>query len=403
MKLRYCCSLTTTPDFSKITNLEELNLEGCVNLVSVHPLVVMLKRLVVLKLPGCLKVDHLPEALGRIKSLMELHVDKTAITELPSFVTSLINLESLSIGGQGRIQPRWWTAITAPFSLLKQVPESIGGLSSLHKLNLEGNNFTILPGSLSQLSDLDTLRVDGCKKLEVLPELPLSVWSVHASDCASLREMLGSSKRHFYINFKNCPKLFNNDTIDSEGSISKTQESSYFDIGYHGNSMPEWFTNRSTENHLNIELPSDWCYDKNFWGDDKKFRGYATCVVFKCTKPHKLKGCFVKNFDGASLTTIHYFPNLTSDYLKDVVIGILESYMIWLHYNRDTLGWKEAKNFVKFCFEYDNECVEVKECGVRLIRDEDIKQKADLSMLQGLPTPTQHGGVLRLDGVFWSW
>ncbi|GKG17160.1 NB-ARC domains-containing protein [Tanacetum coccineum] len=109
MKLRYCCNLTTSPDFSEITNLEELILEGCVNLVSIHPSIGMLRRLVVLNLTGCLKVDQLPEALGRIKSLTELHVDRTAITELPSFVSSLINLESLSFGGQGRIQPKWWT------------------------------------------------------------------------------------------------------------------------------------------------------------------------------------------------------------------------------------------------------------------------------------------------------
>nr|GEY06819.1 NB-ARC domains-containing protein [Tanacetum cinerariifolium] len=109
----------------KITSLEELDLEGCVNLVSVYPSIGMLKRLVVLNLSnckqvqnfpsrvetGCQKVDQLPEALGRIKSLTKLHVDRTAITELPSFVSSLINHESLSFGGQGRVQPRWWTAI----------------------------------------------------------------------------------------------------------------------------------------------------------------------------------------------------------------------------------------------------------------------------------------------------
>ncbi|GKB26386.1 NB-ARC domains-containing protein [Tanacetum coccineum] len=119
MKLRYCCSLTTTLDFSEITNLEVLDLEGCVNMVTIHPSIGMLKRLVVLNirdckqlqnfpsrvemdalqvlnLTGCLKVDQLPEALGRITSLMELHADRTAITEVPSFVSSLINLESLS-------------------------------------------------------------------------------------------------------------------------------------------------------------------------------------------------------------------------------------------------------------------------------------------------------------------
>ncbi|GKC30725.1 NB-ARC domains-containing protein, partial [Tanacetum coccineum] len=220
MKLRHCCNLTTTPDFSEITSLEELDLESCVNMVTVHPSIGMLKRLVVLNmrdcrrvrsfpskvemdslrvlnLTGCLKVDQLPEALGRVKSLTELHVDRTAITELTSFVSSLINLESLSFGGQVRIQPRWWTSITAPFGLLSkqqqpqrslslaglhmlkflnfsycnlvQIPESIKGLSCLEDLNLEGNYFTILTESLSQLSHLIRLFVDGCKKLEVLP------------------------------------------------------------------------------------------------------------------------------------------------------------------------------------------------------------------------------------------
>ncbi|GKB23519.1 NB-ARC domains-containing protein, partial [Tanacetum coccineum] len=87
IKLRYCCNLSTTPDFLEITNLEELSLEGCVDLISVHPSTRFLKRLVVLNLrdckrlqnfpsrvemdslqvlnlTGCLKLDRLPEALG---------------------------------------------------------------------------------------------------------------------------------------------------------------------------------------------------------------------------------------------------------------------------------------------------------------------------------------------------
>ncbi|GKG13775.1 NB-ARC domains-containing protein, partial [Tanacetum coccineum] len=71
MKLRYCFNLTTTPDFSEITNLEELDLEGCVNLVTVHPSIGMLKRLVVLNMrdcgrairsEGCLNVNQVPQA-----------------------------------------------------------------------------------------------------------------------------------------------------------------------------------------------------------------------------------------------------------------------------------------------------------------------------------------------------
>ncbi|PWA93965.1 NB-ARC domains-containing protein [Artemisia annua] len=413
MKLRYCCNLTTTPDFSEITNLEELSLEGCVNLVSVHPSIGMLKRLVVLNLAGCLKVD-----------------------QHPSFVSSLINLESLSFG---RIQPRWWTSITAPFGLLnkqqhpqrsislaglhmlkdlnlsycnlEQVPESIGGLSCLEDLYLDGNNFTSLTGSLSQLSHLRRLNVNGCKKLEVLPELPHGLNYLDASDCTSLREVSGSSNKDPFRkrlnNFKNCPKLLKNVTIDRERSTSKTecldssmtsqgfiyqlssfigylgfdtnrcefftQDSVYsnIDIGYHGNSIPEWFTNRSKGNQVKVELPSDWCCDK-FWG-------FGTCVVFKCKKPLSIfKGYSVNNFDGASLNLYGYIPAVIEGYFDKEVIGIQDSsYLIWLHYSQYTRSeWKEAKNFVTFCFEKNNEdFVEVKECGVRLICDGDLQQQ----------------------------
>ncbi|GKA63599.1 NB-ARC domains-containing protein [Tanacetum coccineum] len=418
MKLRCCCNLTTTPDFSEISNLEELNLEGCVNLVTVHPSIGMLKRLVVLNLrdckrlqnfpsrvemdalqilnlTGCLKVDQLPEALGQIKSLTELHVDKTAITKLPSFVSSLINLESLSFGGQGRNQPRWWTSITAPFGLvskqqhpqrsvfsslaglhmlktlnlsscnLEQVCESIGGLSCLKILDLKGNNFTSLPGSLSQLSHLKILQLHGCKKLEVLPELPPSIDIMNASDCTSLREVSGSIKdpfmnKHDY--FRNCPKLFENVSIDSEGCISKTecldssitsqgfihqlsaflgysglqtnrceffsQGTSYssLNIVYYGNSsIPEWFNNKSRENNVKVELPSDWCYDK--------LRGFGFCVVFKCKKPFNTfnERYSVENFDGASLMTGNDIPDVIEEFFKKEVKGSHESYTIWLN------------------------------------------------------------------------
>ncbi|GKA18185.1 NB-ARC domains-containing protein [Tanacetum coccineum] len=490
MKLRYCCNLTTTPDFSEITNLEELSLEGCVNLVSVHPSIGMLKRLVVLNLrdckrlqnfpsvvemdalkvlnlTGCLKVDQLPEALGRIKSLTELHVDRTAIRELPAFVSSLINLESLSFVGQGRIQPRWWSD---PFGLLSkqqhpqrpvslaglhmlkssnfsycnllEVHESIGGLSCLEYLNLEGNNFTSLPGSLSQLSHLRDLRVEGCKKLEVLPELPPSVGYMNASECTSLREVSKSYRVKFTYrgdDFRNCPNLFKNVTADSEGCISKTQcldssitsqrsihqlsaflgyagvqpnrcefflqEDVIFDLDiiYHGNCIPEWFTNRSTGKHVKVELPSeDWCYDK--------LRGFGFCVVFKCKKPFNIFNRFsVKNFDEASMIREDYFPYVFKEYLKKEVIGIHESYMIWLYYKQLTWEWKEAKKFLTFSFfEENNEDVDVKECGARLIYAGDSQQDVTyLGMFQDLPTPSQHGGAINLNGIFgsssWSW
>ena len=64
--------------------------------------------------------------------------------------------------------------------------------------------------------------------------------------------------------------------------------------------------------------------------------------------------------------------------------------MIWLHYTtseiqKQKLNLEEAKNFVTFCFD-ENEGIEVKEMGVRLVWDEDLDQEADLSMFQDIPS-----------------
>ncbi|GJW08291.1 hypothetical protein Tco_1570714 [Tanacetum coccineum] len=90
-------------------------------------------------------------------------------------------------------------------------------------------------------------------------------------------------------------------------------------------------------------------------------------------------------------------------------IRINESYMIWLRYTTETsreYDWKEVKNFVTFGSE--DEDIEVKEMGVRLVCDEDLDQ-VDLSMFQDLPTLSPHGGngMISLCGhgvwIPWSW
>ncbi|GJU76922.1 NB-ARC domains-containing protein [Tanacetum coccineum] len=421
VKLSYCNLVQVPESIGGLSCLKNLNLEGN-NLFEVPISIGGLSCLVDLNLKWN-NLLEVPESIGGLLCLEDLNLEGNNLLKVPESIGGLSCLVDLNLKGNN----------------LLEVPESIGGLSCLEDLILEGNNFTILPGSLSQLSQLGTLELDGCKKLEVLPELPPRVWNISAVDCTSLREVLGSSKDHMRNDFSNCPKLFKNVTINSEGSISKTQSLdssitsqgfihqlsaflgylgihefflqdnvySVLDILYYGNSMPEWFTNRSRENHVKVELPSDLSYDKNF-------RGFGTCVVFKYKKPFSIfEGFSVKNFDGAFLMAIDFFSHVFEEFFFCVnsdgasEIGIRESCMIWLHYTKDTRRWNGAKNFVTFSLEENNEDVEVKECGVRLVCDEDIQQEAHLSMFQGLPTPTQHGGKLSVFGVNshldWSW
>ncbi|GKF77123.1 NB-ARC domains-containing protein, partial [Tanacetum coccineum] len=210
---------------------------------------------------------EVPESIGGLSCLWKLNLEGNNLSEVPESIGGLSCLKKLNLEGNN----------------LSEVPESIGGLSCLKKLNLKGNNFSSLPGSLSQLFDLGRLIVDGCKKLEVLPELSPSIWKIDASNCTSLREVSVSSRylKDMVIELINCPKLFKNVTIDSEGSISKircldssitsqgaihqlsaflgyvgfqTNRCEFFrlhfhlEIMYYGNSIPVWFTNRSTKN-----------------------------------------------------------------------------------------------------------------------------------------------------------
>ncbi|GKC63167.1 hypothetical protein Tco_1095765 [Tanacetum coccineum] len=79
----------------------------------------------------------------------------------------------------------------------------------------------------------------------------------------------------------------------------------------------------------------------------------------------------VKNFDGALISQDFYPP--LEEFGKNQVI--------WLHYTDRRRGWEDANNFVTFCFQQED--IEVKVCGVRLICTEDI---------------VQHGGFLRVNG-----
>ncbi|GKC13320.1 NB-ARC domains-containing protein [Tanacetum coccineum] len=135
----------------------------------------------------------------------------------------------------GKCQPCHWRLIISKIEHWRLI------MSKGTTLGIAWNNFTSLPGSLSQLSHLITLVLDGCKKLEVLPKLPPSVWNIYACDCT-----FGSYKDPFRsrVNvFSSCPKLFKNVTVDSEGSsISKTQ------------CLDSSITSQGSNNHLSAFL-----------------------------------------------------------------------------------------------------------------------------------------------------
>ncbi|XP_068316016.1 disease resistance protein RPV1-like [Pyrus communis] len=225
INLSHCQYLKKTPDFTKATSLEELNLQGCTSLSEVDLSISAVKNLAILNLRDCKKLKSLPsiihmgslqpldlsscsnlemfpEILDVMKKLSKLYLDGTAIKELPSSINKLTGLTILDLTGcrelkslpssihMGSLQTfklsgcsnlekfpdisdvmenlselyLGWTAI-------KELPLSIIKLTGLTVLDLSGfQELKSLPSSI-QMGSLQTLRLSGCTNFEKFPDI----------------------------------------------------------------------------------------------------------------------------------------------------------------------------------------------------------------------------------------
>ncbi|KAK2984919.1 hypothetical protein RJ640_001272, partial [Escallonia rubra] len=190
----------------RLKNLKLIDLSTCKFLGSLPSSICSLHSLRILRLSGCSKLSKLPENLGNLGCLEELHADGTAVIQLPPSFELLKNLKILSLRGckpQSSISPflhrllmlSSLQELNISYQNLLALPPDISCLSSLFMLDISGNDFVNLPSSMSQLPRLQTLWLLGCKKLQVLPELPQSIREVFASDCVSLQGLPGPLHR----------------------------------------------------------------------------------------------------------------------------------------------------------------------------------------------------------------
>ncbi|XP_010242716.1 PREDICTED: TMV resistance protein N-like isoform X2 [Nelumbo nucifera] len=202
-------SVIETPNFSMLTNLENLILGRCNHLVNVHESIRCLKKLVDLSLIRCpklrylpngicelkflqkLHIDHcqklenLPEELGNMESLSELNASYSPIKQLPTSIGLLKNLKTLNLA-----KCKLGSNLSGNFSLIESgIPSEIGSLSSLRELYLSFNKFCSLPNSMSRLCQLEVIELNGCEELKALPELPPCLKFLRASHCKSLERL----------------------------------------------------------------------------------------------------------------------------------------------------------------------------------------------------------------------
>jgi Leucine-rich repeat (LRR) protein len=160
LSLSGCEKLENTLDFKHLSNLEYLDMDRCASLSTIHESIGALAELRFLSLRYCINLVEIP-GLNNMTSLTTLDLyGCSKLTSLPLIVFNHSSrLESLIF-------------LDVSFCNISEVPDAIGELRCLERLNLQGNNMTTLPSSIERLYHLPYLNLSHCHKLQSLPELP---------------------------------------------------------------------------------------------------------------------------------------------------------------------------------------------------------------------------------------
>ncbi|CAL8997435.1 unnamed protein product [Prunus brigantina] len=399
--LSYSLSLVKTPDFRGIPVLERLILKGCIRLYEIDSSVVVLKRLTlmnlkdcknlirlpssvrglqslkVLNVSGCSKLEKLPEDLGHVEGLEELDVSGTAVREPPSSIGLLKDLKVLSFNGCKGPSSKAWNIMLFPFRprpLLKvspnatalwlpslsgfrslteldlsdcnllegDIPSDLGHMSSLKFLYLSGNPFASLPNSIAQLSQLESLAVGNCPKLQALPDLPSSMSSVEAYNCNSLGTSSADIVKLLISGFK--------------------FTGSQCDFVVPGNEIPEWFNHKSVGSSITVELRPGWFTDK--------WMGFALCAVFGQPRPDFIL-CEL-SVNGKRLE-----EKVALSCWLGSIQAAAKSGHLWLCYlsrhKNFVSEWQNIHTRLEFSFPSLQRRVEVEKCAVCLVYEEDVE------------------------------
>ncbi|PWA79231.1 hypothetical protein CTI12_AA063390 [Artemisia annua] len=195
-------SLTTTPDFTGVPNLEKLSLISCPRLLNVDRTIGLLTKLTSLNLGYCnnlnnlpcnicnlrslqtlslefaSKLEQLPEKLGDMEQLRKINLSATAIEELPDSIGSLGNLSSLALAECKNLRglpSSLCNVISLEYlymngcSSVHNLPEDVGNIKHLKVLSVIGTGVERLPESIGLLGELTALHLDKCKNLQSLP------------------------------------------------------------------------------------------------------------------------------------------------------------------------------------------------------------------------------------------
>ncbi|XP_070675951.1 TMV resistance protein N-like [Malus domestica] len=323
-----CEYLTRISDLSGVPNLVRLNLECCGNLtevdssvgflnkleflglnfcdkLTVFPTTISLKSLEYFNLYGCEKFEIFPEIVGKMESLSDLTIVRTAIKELPPSIENVTGLLRLSLDecenlanlpqsiyALPRLEHLGLSGCPKLVTLPPELPTNsntsldnfgsvalpnlervyfdecslsdidtlanFGCLSKLQRISLCNSNFESLPACISKFVRLETLDLSGCKRLREILKLPPNIRWINVGDCIlleifpTLSEMIrvdGDTRLIRWMNLSNCQRLCENLALDVSkmASVLLHQAWKCYEVPsiiLPGSEVPNWFSCR---------------------------------------------------------------------------------------------------------------------------------------------------------------
>ncbi|KAF3784949.1 SUPPRESSOR OF npr1-1 CONSTITUTIVE 1 protein [Nymphaea thermarum] len=173
-------SIEKIPDsIGQLINLCVLCMVECKKLSRLPDSICQLRSLEILDLRGCLALTTLPERLGELGSLVKLDLGWTQIEKVPCSVGQLKNLREMLMYFCQRLL-RLPDSICRLSSLevlgldncneLCSIPEGLGDMKSLKKIDLSWTRIEVIPDSIGELTDLVELSLCWSKSLDSLPD-----------------------------------------------------------------------------------------------------------------------------------------------------------------------------------------------------------------------------------------
>ncbi|KAF3524369.1 hypothetical protein F2Q69_00050490 [Brassica cretica] len=357
-----------------------------------------------------LNIQIIPEDIGLLHSLEKLDLSGNDFVNLPTSMKNLcklkharlsncVNLEalpgltglqSLNLSGcsslKSLLEPPHSVQEVTTYSLLeleidnctqvKSFSHQLSHFTRLTYLNLSSNDFEAIPESITELTSLGTLRLNNCKKLKTVEDLPQSVEHLYAHGCDSLENVTLSPNHSIkHLDLSHCFSLQQDEQLITQflnNGYSEEVCSVQRSICLPGARIPRYFENQSSGRSTTIGLSPIRSTPKPL--------GFAACVVVSCERSFYMQfPAFSYDWsceEDDEVIRISLRPNLYRESEIEEEETMSSHHLVVIHVAGSVSTERieelrlESHIHIQFPDEFRGPPADIRACGIRMINED---------------------------------